>query len=217
VRENFIFEEGESPSHGVANRAPQRTVNLARGGNSQTHLVMGFPAISYSSPEKMGVLALNAYLGGGMSSVVFQKIREELGLAYSVYTYADFYRDTGIFGAYVGTDKRHVAQSLDILLKEMERIKKRRLPTAALDQIKAQMKGQMMLGMESTSSRMNRLARQECYIRSFIPFDETLDRIDRLTPSDILEFANRAFDRSQLAVATLGPVDRKALRHVIDA
>ncbi len=217
VRDKFQFEVGDAPPHRPADKPAKQAINLVRGSNSQTHLCIGFPGISYSSPQKMAVLALNNYLGGGMASVIFQKIREELGLAYSVYTYADFYRDAGIVGGYAGTDKLHVAQSLEIMLKEMERIRKRRLPTRVLDQIKAQMKGQMMLGMESTSSRMNRLARQECYLGSFAPFDQTLAEIDRLTPSDILEFANYAFDRSQLAVTTLGPVDRKALRNVIDA
>ncbi len=216
VRENFVFEPGRGPEHAAAQRTNPRAVNFAGGGNAQTHLCIGFPGISYTAPNRMAVMALNLYLGGSMSSVVFQKIREELGLAYSVYTYADFYRDAGIFGAYAGTDKQHVARALQIMLKELDRVKHRRLPSAALNQLKAQMKGQMMLGMESTSSRMNRLARQECYLGSFIPFDQLLTQVDRLKASDLMDFANQAFDRSQLAVATLGPVDRKALRHVLD-
>jgi len=215
TREHFDFDQGRATAHPAPERTRSRALTFAGGGNSQTHVCLGYPGVSYDSSQKMAVLALNSYLGGGMSSVIFQKIREERGLAYSVYTYADFYRDTGIFGGYVGTDKQHVAQALDIFLQEMDRIKHRRLPGAKLDIIKAQMKGHLTIGMEATSSRMNRLGRQECYLDQFVSFDDTLKEIERLTPSDILEFANQAFDRRELTVATLGPVDRRALRDLL--
>lgn len=216
VRQRFSFDEGPPNQFSRSERPNGRSVKFVGAGNSQTHLCLGFPSVSYDSAERVAVLAVNNYLGGGMSSVLFQKIREDLGLAYSVYTYADMYRDSGIFGAYAGTDKRHVADALAIILRELERMKKRRLPRAVVDKIKAQLKGHIMLGMESTTARMNRLARQELMLGRFQPFDETLARIEALTPSDLLEFANRSFDRSQLTVVTLGPVDRRAMRNVIE-
>ncbi len=217
VRNQFAFESGDGDGFVPADRPKPRQFHFVGpgSGNSQTHLCIGFPGIGYNSRLKMPVLVLNAYLGGGMSSVVFHKIREVKGLAYSVYTYADFYRDSGIFGAYAGTDKKHVHQALDIILTEMNRLKRRRLPSHKLDTIKAQLKGQIMLGMESTTARMNRLGRQELYSGRFQSFSDTLDNIEKVSSSDLLEFANQSFDDSQLTVSVLGPASRREIRNTV--
>jgi len=217
VSEKFCFPKGRGEAPLPAARPDVELLRLIEGGNAQTHLSLGYPGVPYDSPKKNAALALNAYLGGGMSSVIFQKVRELKGLAYSVYTFADFYRDTGMFGAYVGTDRAHVAGALEIIIAEMERMKRRKLPSLKFDPLKAQLKGQIMLGMESTSARMNRLARQELYLGRFIPFAETLASMERLTPFDLLEFANESFDRSQLTVVTLGPAPHRRLREVTGA
>ncbi len=215
VRAKFRFAPGRAQTAEEGVRPKAAPFRFIRGDGSQTHLCLGFPSVAYDSPVKTPVLALNSYLGGSMSSVIFQKIRETKGLAYSVYTFADFYRDTGVFGAYIGTDKAHVAGALEIILKEMERMKRRKIDSIKLGTIKAQLKGQIMLGMESTSSRMNRLGRHELYLERFQPFSETLSLIDQMTQSQIIEFANEAFDRSKLTVVTLGRVPRPEMRQVI--
>ncbi|MBU8933136.1 MAG: insulinase family protein [candidate division Zixibacteria bacterium] len=215
ARKYFQFEGGTAPSAPPAIQPTVGQIVHESGNGEQTHLCLGFPGQSFFSPLKMAALAVNTYLGGGMSSVLFQKIREQRGLAYSVYTFLDFYRDAGVFGTYVGTDKKHIAECVAIILKELERLKKRRLSNLKLQAIKDQLKGQLTLGMESTVAHMNRAARQELYLGEFRSLDQTLEDINRVSTSDVLKYANETFDRSVLAMTTLGPIDEKALRHVL--
>ncbi|MEW5993709.1 MAG: pitrilysin family protein [Candidatus Zixiibacteriota bacterium] len=215
VKEYFEFAQGVAESALPAGRSLQRNVRIHTDGNSQTHLCLGFPGLSFTDPDKMAALALNAHLGAGMSSVLFQKIREERGLAYSVYTFHDLYCDAGVVGAYLGTDRRHVRQAVEIILKEFEALKRRRLPSAKLDQVKSQMKGQLALSMESTTGRMNRLARQELMNQPYRSHRQMLNAVDRVSTSQLMEMANRLFDRSRIAVAVLGPVDKGGLDNVV--
>jgi predicted Zn-dependent peptidase len=215
VKEKFNFPDGKTEQAERAFRPQVQSIKLAANNNSQTHLCLGYPGLEYNSTLKMAVLALNTYLGGGMSSVLFQKIREEQGLAYATYTFHDFYRDAGVFGAYLGTDKKHLRQAVDIILTELERLRKRRMPDAKLDTIKGQMKGSLALGMESTASRMNRLARLELMLQDYESYRQTLRAVDKITSSEILEAANRIFDNSSIAMAVLGPVEKKALDNIL--
>ncbi|MDZ4723025.1 MAG: pitrilysin family protein [candidate division Zixibacteria bacterium] len=214
VRDKFSFPMGVAAAPVAAKRSLEKNISITSSTNNQTHFCLGFPGVSYGSKDRMTALALNAYLGGGMSSVLFQKVREEKGLAYSVYTFHDFQRDTGIFGAYLGTDVDHLQQASDIVLAECRRMKRTKLTAEKLDPVKAQIKGQLTLSLESTSNRMNRIARLELLLGRFQPLSETLKEIDRVTPSQVLELANRLFDDSKMAVAVLGPADKQALAHV---
>jgi predicted Zn-dependent peptidase len=149
-----------------------------------------------------------------MSSVLFQKIRERHGLAYSVYAYHDFFRDSGIFGFYLGTDRKHVRQAYDLILTECRRVKKRRLNANVLDKVKAQIKGHLTLGMEATSNRMNRIGRQELMTGQYFTLEEAIQAIDRVTPADIAELARLTFDESRMAITALGPIDKGAFADV---
>jgi predicted Zn-dependent peptidase len=208
VKEQFDFPIGQAGTAEAARRDKEKSVRLEPNNNIQTHLCLGYPGLQFADDDKMAALALNVYLGGGMSSVLFQKIREEHGLAYSVYTFHDFYRDAGLFGAYLGTDQKHLRQAVDIVLTELDRMKKQRLPSAKLDRIKGQMKGQLALGMESTSSRMNRLARQELMLLPYKSYKHILKEVEKVTSSQILKLSNRLFDHSRMAIAVLGPADK---------
>ena len=175
--------------------------------NSQTHVCLGFPGLRYSSKLKTAALLLSTYLGGGMSSVLFQKVRENRGLAYSVYSYLDYYRDAGVFGVYMASDKRRVAEAFNIAMKVLGSVKKRAMPSTLLDQVKRQLKGQIGLAMESTMSHMNRLARNELMLGEFVTINRTMRAIDRVTPAQILELANRVIDESSMACACVGVAD----------
>lgn len=207
VKRHFNFPNGVAPQPIEAKRDRERSLKAKKDKNSQTHLCIGFPGIHYTEDFKMSAMALNLYLGGGMSSVLFQKLREQRGLAYSVYTYLDYYKDSGVFGGYIGTDKDHLRPALDIMLKEFERMRKRKLNSLTLDQVKNQLKGSIMLSMESTASRMNRLGRQEIMYGRYYDLDETIAAVDRVTASDVMMMANRIFDRERMAVAVLGPTN----------
>ena len=215
VKEKFDFADGKATQFENAAREKEQSVQITTNDNNQIHLCLGYPGVNYTSKDKLTALAMHVSLGGGMSSTLFQKIREEKGLAYTVFTYLDIYRDAGVFGAYLATDKKNLQAAVDISLKQMENLKKKRLTEDALDKVKAQLKGQLTLGMESTSSRMNRLARNEIMLGTYNPLKKTLKSIDRITTSDILALSNSLFDRSKLALAVLGPVGKDDLKNVI--
>ncbi len=215
AREKFNFAQGKAEIPVLAERTKQKCLTVDSNGQNQSHLCIGFPGINYRDPLRTAVIALSTYLGGGMSSVLFQKIREQKGLAYTVYTYHETFRDAGIFGAYVATEPKSLTEALGVMLKECNKLKKKKLSALTLDQIKAQLKGNLTLAMESTSARMNRLARQELVLGRFYSLDQTLKEIDSLKSTDILKVANLMFDNDKLAIAVKGPADKKALENVI--
>ncbi len=214
AREKFVFPTGTSETPSTSPSTDHTRLIIKPDDNQQTHVCLGFPGINYTSDEKMAAMLLSTHLGGGMSSVLFQKVREQKGLAYAVYTFLDFYRDKGIFGAYAATDGTHLRQAVDIILVEIERLKKKKLASNVLDQTKNQLKGNIMLGMESTMARMNRLGRYELMYGQFHQLSKVLREIDRVTPTDVLTLTNQIVDRSRMAAAVLGPAERDDIAHV---
>lgn len=214
VKEKFYFSEQPPLSEAPARRSKENQIHLVRDKNQQTHMCLGFPGIAYTDPWKISAQALNSYLGDGMSSVLFQKIREEKGLAYSVYSYNDIYRDCGIFGIYLGTDDKMLEQAFDIIMKELNRVRKKRITSAELAQVKAQMRGHLILSHESPTGRMNRIARQELMEGTYHSLKKIIHKINQVTEKDILEAANLILDESKMAVTILGPVKKEAIRNV---
>ena len=214
ISEKLDLPNGAASSYLAPLYPESRTVEIETTDALQTHLCLGFPGLAYHTDDRAAAMALHALLGGGMSSILFQKIREKLGLAYTVYTFHDFHFDAGLFGAYLGTDKVHVRKAFDTVLEEMRKVKQRKQSTARIDEIKAQIKGQFVLGMEGTSSRMSRIARVELMGGRYLTMKETLKRIDQVTPAAVLDMANRLIDEDKMAVAVLGPVNSKSFAHV---
>ena len=211
----FEFAEGERPAPVEAVRTVDKRINVVTTEHSQVQLSLGFPGYGFGAKEKLPLLVLNGYLGGGMSSVLFQKVREEKGLAYSVFTYHDSYYDGGLFGIYLGTDPKQARQAVEIVLREVKKVCNRKITDVKLQTVKDQLKGQFMLGLEATSARMSRMARQELYLGKFVTMTQTLKQIDAVTSSDILEAVNRVADPSEIALAALGPVEESALNGLI--
>jgi predicted Zn-dependent peptidase len=215
ARKSFQFLEGNSEEFVKAERTNQREIHLETDDNKQAHFCIGFPAPKYEDPEKMTTLALSSYLGGGMSSILFQKIREERGLAYTVYSFNDFYRDSGVFGVYLGTDGKRIRQACELVLRELRRMKKTKLNVLQLRKLKSQLKGHLVLSQESTNSRMNRLARQELMTGHYRTLEEMIQDIDAVTSTGIAEMAERIFDESKAAVTVLGSVPKGVFDGVI--
>jgi len=209
VRKHFHYPDGqrEDALEACRNRVP--AIKVESTDSDQVHICVGHPGLAFADQDKYTALVLCMYLGGGMSSVLFQKIREERGLAYTVYTYNDFYSDGGIFCTYAATDRTHLEKAFEIIMAEYKRIKNKQIVSTRLDKVKQQLKGQLMLGLEATSSRMSRLARQELMYGEAIPLSKTLKDIDNVTPSAVRNLANRLLDNSQIAVAVLGPADKR--------
>jgi predicted Zn-dependent peptidase len=198
----------------MASREERKKIRIETIDNNQTHLCLGFPGVAYPDKRRSTALCLSAYLGGGMSSVLFQKIREEKGLAYSVYAYNDIFRDSGVFGTYLGTDSSRLNQALKIVLTQCHQMRKTKLSSLSLDKVKSQLKGQITIALESTASRMTRLGRQELMEGRYTSLKQTLNEIDAITPRELQELANQFFDESKMAIAVLGPVELNALDHV---
>ena len=177
----------------------------------QVHLIIGAPAPSAVSPERHAGFLLNAVLGGSMSSWLFQEIREKRGLAYAIYSYLTAYMDTGLFGVYVGTGSEKVREVLGLVREGMKRFSSELLSETELRSAKELIKGNYLLGMESTDNRMTGLARNEiCFGRQVTP-EEVIARIDAVDREAIRSLAERMFRSDALTVAAIGPVSEDGL------
>jgi predicted Zn-dependent peptidase len=177
----------------------------------QVHLVVGLPGVSDSAPDRYALYLLNDIIGGSMSSRLFQEVRERQALVYSVHSGQQAYRDTGLFYVYAGTDPANLGKVLQALMKEIRGLKKDGVTAEELRRAKDHLKGSLMLSLESTSSRMNRLASHEMRFGSFMSMDEMLAAIDRVPMEEVDAVTHRVLDEEQLALLTLGPVDRRHL------
>ncbi len=215
VEKKFRFNEGAIPSAKLLVIPAGTRSIIQNDDNRQTHFCMGYPGVTYDTPDRMTALVLSTYLGGGMSSVLFHRIRETSGLAYTVFSFTDFYRDGGLFGVYLGTDKTNLRKAFDIIRSETRKLKKTKISSTELDKIKAQIRGQIILSMESSSNRMNRIARFELMLGRYLTYKESLKEVERVTPARVSELANRIFDDSRLAITVLGPSEPNVFSDVV--
>jgi predicted Zn-dependent peptidase len=177
----------------------------------QAHLIVGAPAPSAVSPERHAAFLLNAVLGGSMSSRLFQEIREKRGLAYDIGSYLAPYRDAGMFGVYAGTDGARVREVLGLIREGMERFCAELLAERELQSAKELLKGNFLLGMESTDNRMTGLAKNEVYFGRQMTPEEIIERIDAVGREEIRSLAGRMFRPGALTVAAIGPVSEEDL------
>lgn len=202
--------------HRSTNSAPQRVNGaLHRRANGttieipkpiqQAHVCSGTVAFSVHSKHRYPSLVLNTLLGDGMSSRLFQNIREKYGYAYSVYSFLNLLNDTGSFGVYVGTDKKHVTRCLDLVNGEFSKLKQKPVSATELKRTKEQLKGSMLLGLESTSNRMMRLGSSELYFGEFTTLDEIARHIDAVTVEEVSDVAELLFREKQFSTIIFSP------------
>lgn len=172
---------------------------------AQTHIVIGTRTPSRSDPRRYTFGLLSAAFGGGMSSRLFQKIREELALAYSVFSYQSFYRTSGITGVYVATRPQAADEAVAAILQEYEHLAERSLGEEEFEQTRNQVKGQMTLSLESSSARMYRLAGFALHDEPFLTLDELLAKIDAITAENVAEVAGEYFSPERQFSLRLGP------------
>jgi predicted Zn-dependent peptidase len=173
----------------------------------QSHIVFGTEALPQHHPERYAGYALNTTLGGSMSSRLFQNVREKRGLAYSVFSGLSAYQDAGALSIYAGCANDAVAELIDVVVAEIRQMKAGGLAPVELRRAKDHLKGSLMLGLESTSSRMSHLARQEMYRDKTFGLDEMLAAIEAVTEEHVLSLADRFFTNGSLAVTVLGNVN----------
>ena len=188
----------------AAVRAAPSVRHVHREG-AQTHLVIGTDAVRHGDPRRLPFLLLSMLLGGGMSSRLFQRVREELGLAYSVYTYQSFHADTGMHGVYVATGPTTGAQAFDAIKTELSAVAASGLPAAEVAMGRQQLKGQITLSLESVSARMYRAAAVELYGEPYRSLDELLALVDAITPEQVEDVAREFFHPDRMTVVSLGP------------
>ena len=172
---------------------------------AQTHIVFGSATMPHGDPRRHAIGLVGMLLGGGMSSRLFQKIREDLGLAYSVYTFQSFHKDSGNHGIYVGTAPETAAQATDAIREELALITAKGIPDDELAAGKSQLKGQITLSLESVSSRMYRAAGSELYDEEYRSLDELLSLVDGITSDTVAEVCREFFSPDAQTVVSLGP------------
>lgn len=171
----------------------------------QVHAVLGVDTIPVKDPRRWTMALLSTALGGGMSSRLFQRVREELGLCYAVYSWHATYRAAGVFGVYVGTQPATADRAIEAIETELARVAREGLPATDLADAQGQLKGQLMLALESTTSRMGRLASHVLNDEPYRPLDEILRLVDAVTPADTAEVAAAFLAPEQMTAVRLGP------------
>lgn len=170
----------------------------------QAHVIIGCPGIDRLDDRRFALGVLNNVLGGGMSSRLFQEIREQRGLAYSVYSYASQYADSGLFAVYAGCAPGKVDEVLALTRAELARVAADGLTEAEVARGKGMSKGSFVLGLEDTGSRMSRLAKGELLYGDLMPVDELLRRVDEVTVEDVNVLAAEVLSRP-MSLAVVGP------------
>ncbi len=178
---------------------------------SEAHICIGFEGIAQSSEDRYAALLLSTILGGGMSSRLFQEIREKRGLAYSVYSFLSSYMDTGMWGIYAGTAPEKAAEVIDLSLKELNSLPDD-ISSDELSRARTQLMSNVMFGLESTSRRMQNIASQEIYYGEYFSPEEVIAKINNITINDLRQLCHRLIDNKQPAIVALGQVDDSILK-----
>ncbi len=193
-------------------RPPVPAVSASRGGSrredrdtAQTHIVFGTDTFPLRDPRRFALSILTNIFGGGMSSRLFQRVREELGLAYAVFAYKHFHQSSGQLGVYVGTQTASAEQAVEAIRAEYDRIAREGLPADELEAGKLQLKGQIMLSLESPLARMGRLAGFALHDDPYRPLDRMLAEIDAVTADEVAATAAEFFPADRQTVVRLGP------------
>jgi len=201
------FEHMTPMTNGFHSSTPKissRIILRNKKALEQVQLCIGVPAHPIAHEKRHAGYVLNTLLGGGMSSRLFQNIRERQGLAYSIYSDLNPYRDTGCLAVYAGTSLASASKVVQSVVSEFRKLKTESVPDEELRRSKAQLKGSLMLSLESSTSRMSNLARQEMYFDRYYDLDELIERIEAVTAEDLSKLASEFFKPESVAVTALG-------------
>ena len=171
----------------------------------QAHLVLGTRGLSIHNNQRIVLTVLNTILGGGMSSRLNQNIREKYGYCYNIYSFVNMHSDTGDFGIYMGTDSAKVNHAQKLIQRELDKLMQEKVSSRKLGQAINQVKGSLMLGLESMSNRMMRIARQELYFERYFTLDEVLDAVEGVTSDQICTLAQDLFKHNAFSRVVLQP------------
>ena len=201
------FEPLPAASNGLHGPAPKTYSRISMRNKKsleQVQICIGVPSYSIAHEKRYSSYVLNTLLGGGMSSRLFQNVREKQGLAYSIFSELNPFRDTGCLAIYAGTSRENVSKVVESVISEFRQVKEKPVDSEELERTKAQLKGSLMLSLESSTARMSNLARQEMYYDHFFGLNEIVGRIERITAEDVTAVANEFFQPDRIAVTVLG-------------
>ena len=185
----------------------KKQVNLHNKDLEQVHLCLGTKALPQNSPKRYIGYIVNTILGGGISSRLFQEIREKRGLAYSVYSYILSHSDAGTFVVYAGTKKEQLTEVTELILGLMNKLKTEPVTSAEMHFAIAHLKGNLLLSLESTDNRMTKIAKNEIYFDRQISIPEIVSGLERVTANDIMELCNELFQDCYLTLELMGKLD----------
>jgi predicted Zn-dependent peptidase len=205
----LLEEDGASPDSPRGAKRPTEfvpSVSIVTRPTEQANVILGTQGIARSDDRRFALGVLNSALGGGMSSRLFQEVREKRGLAYSVYSYSSQYADTGLFGVYAGCQPSRIGEVLAICREEIGKVAANGITEDELTRGKGQLRGSLVLGLEDTSSRMSRLGKSEIVQGELLSVDEVLDRIEGVNLDDVRAVASDIL-AGPMALAAVGPFD----------
>jgi predicted Zn-dependent peptidase len=185
--------------------------------SEQAYVVLGTRGVTIRDERRYALSVLDTVLGGGMSSRLFQEIREKRGLVYSVYSFQAAYRGAGLFGIYAGTSPGNVQSCVDLVVAEFDRVKAEPIGPDEFVLAQEHVKGNLTLSLESTSSRMIRLGRNELALGRYVSTEEVERRIDAVTPQEVAELAREILTDENFGLAIVGPVDELEINFRVDA
>src|SRR5438874_4718073 len=189
-------------------KAPPPGFRFVRKDTEQYHVCLGAPGISRSDRRRFAASLLDSILGGSASSRLFQEIREKRGMAYSVYSFASQYTDTGLVGVYIGTREENLGPCLEICVEQIAEIASGNLRAGELERAKENLKGRIMLSMESTSNRMTRLGKSLITNSELLSFERIIAEIEAVEPEEVAELAGLLFSPERLSISGIGPSER---------
>ena len=205
---HFDHLERRSNGRALAPAKPCNPISLrTKKELEQAHVCLGVPGCALADQNRFAFYLLSTILGAGMSSRLFQNIREKQGLAYAIFSGLSSFRDTGCLLVYAGTSLKNVGRVVSSIVGELRDLKERQVGTEELRRAKDHLKGSLLLSLESSSSRMSNLARQELYFGDYKPPQETILDIDRVSADEVQALAHSVFDTRQVALTVLGNLD----------
>ncbi len=185
-----------------------RAVSVKKKQLEQAQLCIGCKGLNYTHEERYVISALNTVLGNSMSSRLFQEIREQNALAYSIYSYVTSYRDTGLLTVYAGADPANALEVARLVLKEFKKIAEEGITSSEETRVKNQIKGSLVLSLESSNSHMSRIARQEIYYGKYLSMDDIIKGVEKVTAEQVQRLAQQLFSRENIALTILGPLSK---------
>jgi predicted Zn-dependent peptidase len=197
-----------------ATTEPVACITLKEKKTEQVHLIIGTKGVSQTDPDRYAFSILDNILGGSMSSRLFQEIREKRGLAYSVFSFNQSFKNAGLCGIYAGTRKENFEKTVDLILNEVKKIKKNGITKEEFERAKEFIKGSLVLALESSNSRMNYMGRSYFYYDKILTVDETLSQIDAVKPEKIIEIAESHYTNKYLSLAVIGDFNELPIKKI---